>query len=230
MAIVEERTCQWSLFQRVLRDFDDAVLDESNMNDFDWAQDNFADVQSYITEWKESFELDGDDFCVKFKFFLTKILKDYDVKLLWQVGENNKLHTLKEKIYHEVREGSIILHAIIRIHSRMETMSKSTKNITAKEQKLTTLQKKCKSIEEKLKDFRQNIKLLEKRLQDEIKQTEELQANIASQNENINTLEHSTTEHKNLKQPLEAFLDLLQKMKGKMSVEKDCLPGNTLIE
>ena len=77
----------------------------------------------------------------------------------------------------------------------------------------------------KILNFRQNIKLLEKRLQDEIKQTEELQANIASQNENINTLEHSTTEHKNLKQPLEAFLDLLQKMKGKMSVEKDCLPG-----
>lgn len=108
MAIVEERTCQWSLFQRVLRDFDDAVLDESNMNDFDWAEENFPDVKAYLKEWKESFDLDGDDFCVKFKFFLANILKDYDVKMLWQVGENDKLHNLKDKIYHEVREGEFL--------------------------------------------------------------------------------------------------------------------------
>ena len=59
-------------------------------------------------EWKESFDLDGDDFCVKFKFFLANILKDYDVKMLWQVGENDKLHNLKDKIYHEVREGEFL--------------------------------------------------------------------------------------------------------------------------
>ena len=54
-------------------------------------------------------------------------------------------------------------------------MSKSTKNIVTKEQKLQTLQKKCKSIEEKLKNLRQQIKNLEKRLQDEIITIEELQ-------------------------------------------------------
>ena len=68
MAIVEERTCQWSLFQRALRDFDDAVLDESNMNDFNWAQDNFTDVMDYLNEWKGAFEFGDDDFIVKFKF------------------------------------------------------------------------------------------------------------------------------------------------------------------
>ena len=56
-----------------------------------------------------------------------------------------------------------------------EQMSKSTKNIVTKEQKLQTLQKKCKSIEEKLKNLRQQIKNLEKRLQDEITTIEELQ-------------------------------------------------------
>jgi hypothetical protein len=28
MAIVEERTCQWSLFQRSLRDLDEALVDD----------------------------------------------------------------------------------------------------------------------------------------------------------------------------------------------------------
>ena len=229
MAIVEERTCQWSLFQRALRDFDDAVLDESNMNDFNWAQDNFTDVSDYMACWRDTFNLGEDDFCVKFKFFLSSILAGYDVKSLWQVGENEKLHLLKEKIYHEVSEGSIILHAIMRIHTRMETMSKSTKNIQTKEQKLQTLQKKCKSIEDKLKDLRQQNKNLEKRLMDEQTQIEELQASIASQNEIINSLEHSTTEHKNLKQPLQAFLDYLGKMKVKMIDEKDRLPGSIVL-
>ena len=229
MAIVEERTCQWSLFQRTLRDFDDAVLDESNMNDFNWAHDNFPDVIEYLKEWRDSFDFEEDDFCVKFKFLLTRILQEYDVKSLWQVGENDKLHVLKDKIFHEVREGSIILHAIIRIHTRMENMSKSTKNVNSKEQKLQMLQKKCKSIEEKLKNLRQQIKTLQKRLHDEQTQIEDLQSNIQAQNENINTLEHSTTEHKNLKQPLQALLDLLEKMKTKMNSEKDCLPGSIIL-
>ena len=111
----------------------------------------------------------------------------------------------------------------------MENMSKSTKNVNTKEQKLQMLQKKCKSIEEKLKNFRQEIKSLEKRLEEESKQIEDLQANIAAQNENINTLEHSTTEHKNLKQPLEGLLDLLEKMKMKMIGEKEGLPGSIIL-
>lgn len=230
MAIVEERTCQWSLFQRTVRDFDDAVLDESNMNDFEVAQENFSDVTAYLNEWREAFNFGADDdFCVKFKIFISSILQEYDVKSLWQVGENDKLASFKDKIYHEVRDGSIILHAIIRIHNRMANMSKSTKNVTTKEQKLQMLQKKCKSIEEKLKNFRQQIKALEKRLQDEMNQIEQLQANIALQNENINTLEHSTTEYKNLKQPLSALLDLLDKMKMKMIDEKEGLPGSIIL-
>ena len=52
---------------------------------------------------------------------------------------------------------------------------------------------------------------------------------IAAQNENINALEHSTTEHKNLKQPLEALLDLLEKMKRKMIGEKEGLPGSIIL-
>jgi hypothetical protein len=230
MAIVEERTCQWSLFQRALRDFDDAVLDESNTNDFINASENFADVKGYLTEWRVAFDLDEEeDFCVKFKFLLNNILEVYDVKSLWQVGENEELHLLKEKIYQEVSEGSIILFSILRIHSRIEIMSKSTKNIQTKEQKLQTLQKKCKSIEDKLKNLRQQNKSLEKRLQDEMVHIEEHQANIALQNETINSLEHSTTEHKNLKQPLDAFLDLLGKMKARMLDEKVRLPGSTLL-
>ena len=229
MAIVEERTCQWSLFQRVLRDFDDAVLDESNMNDFNWAQDNFTNVQEYLQEWRKAFEFEADEFLVKFKSLLASILQEYDVKKLWQVGENEKLHDLKSKIFRETKEGSIILHTTIRIHTRMENMSKSTKNVNSKEQKLQTLQKKCKSIEEKLKNFRQEIKSLEKRLEEEAMQIEELQANIAAQNENINALEHSTTEHKNLKQPLQALLDLLEKMKMKMIGEKEGLPGSIIL-
>ena len=53
-----------------------------------------------------------------------------------------------------------------------------------------------------------------------------LQANQQAENEKINTLEHSTTEHKNLKQPLQALLDLLEKMKIKMLDQKERLPGS----
>ena len=124
MAIVEERTCQWSLFQRVLRDFDDAVLDESNMNDFNWAQDNFTNVQEYLQEWREAFEFEAEEFLVKFKSLLGSILQEYDVKSLWQVGENEKLHNLKSKIFRETKEGSIILHTIIRYDPTLQLMKK----------------------------------------------------------------------------------------------------------
>ena len=226
MAIVEERACQWSLFQRVLRDLEDAVLDESNMNDFNWAHDNFQDVKDYVAEWCNIFQITEDDFCINFKIFLSKILQDYDTKSLWTVGDNDTLHRLKNKIYHEVTEGSIILHSILKIHQRMEAMSKSTKNIVTKEQKLQMLQKKCKSIEEKLKNLRQQTKNLEKRRDDEMANIEELAANQQAENEKINTLEHSTTEHKNLKQPLSALLDLLEKMRVKMLDQKERLPGS----
>ena len=125
MAIVEERTCQWSLFQRVLRDFDDAVLDESNMNDFNWAQDNFTNVQEYLQEWREAFEFEAEEFLVKFKSLLGSILQEYDVKSLWQVGENEKLHNLKSKIFRETKEGSIILHTIIRHDPTLQLMKES---------------------------------------------------------------------------------------------------------
>ena len=214
------------IFQRVLRDLEDAVLDESNMNDFNWAHDNFQDVKDYVQEWCDTFEITHDDFCINFKIFLSRVLQDYDTKSLWTVGESDKLHDLKNKIYHEVTEGSIILHSILKIHQRMETMSKYTKNIVTKEQKLQTLQKKCKSIEEKLKVLRQQNKALEKRLQDEMLCIEELATSQQAENEKINTLEHSTTEHKNLKQPLSALLDLVEKMKVKMLDQKERLPGS----
>ena len=55
------------------------------------------------------------------------------------------------------------------------------------------------------------------------------QPQIQQQNEAINSLEHSATEHKNLKEPLEAFLNFLQKMEELMTDEKQCLPGSILL-
>ena len=111
----------------------------------------------------------------------------------------------------------------------MKSMSKSMKTISVKENKLQTLQKKCANIEERLKDHR----LKRRNLQGLLKQQEitmgELQAQIHQQNEAINSLEHSATEHKNLKEPLEAFLNFLQKMEDLMTDEKRCLPGSILL-
>ncbi len=121
------------------------------------------------------------------------------------------------------------MFAIFKIHTRMEVMSKSMRNIQTKEQKLQVLQKKCKTIEDKLKELRQQNKALEKRSQDETGAIEDLQTSIAKQNETINTLEQSTTEHKNLKQPLDSFLDYLGKMKARMEDEKSRLPGSILL-
>ena len=113
--------------EKILRDLEDAVLDESNMNDFNWAHENFQDVQDYVKEWRTTFELSDDDFCINFKITLSKLLEDYNVKSLWTVGENDTLRDLKNKIYHEVTEGSIILHSILKIHQRIGEYLKSKK-------------------------------------------------------------------------------------------------------
>ncbi len=93
MAIVEERTCQWSLFQRTLRDFETAVPDEGNMNDFNQALETNPDIQEYLSLWRTGFELGGEneDFCIKFKLFLSNILEVYDIKTIWQVKSKARL-------------------------------------------------------------------------------------------------------------------------------------------
>ncbi len=48
MAIVEERTCQWSLFQRALRDFDDALMDDLNNDEFIALRESSSPVSMYI--------------------------------------------------------------------------------------------------------------------------------------------------------------------------------------
>ena len=98
------------------------------MNDFNWAHENFQDVQDYVKEWRTTFELSDDDFCINFKITLSKLLEDYNVKSLWTVGENDTLRDLKNKIYHEVTEGSIILHSILKIHQRIGEYLKSKKS------------------------------------------------------------------------------------------------------
>lgn len=60
MAIVEERTCQWSLFQRYLRDLDDSVLDENDIQEFNQT----AETNGCIAEYAKVFdqvckEIDG---------------------------------------------------------------------------------------------------------------------------------------------------------------------------
>ena len=57
----------------------------------------------------------------------------------------------------------------------------------------------------------------------------ELQTQIQKQNEAINNLEHSATEHKNLKEPLDAFLEFLHQMEDLMTEENRCLPGSILL-
>jgi hypothetical protein len=47
MAIVEERTCQWSLFQRALRDLDDAIIDEFSNLEFN----QLKEMSSYVSEY-----------------------------------------------------------------------------------------------------------------------------------------------------------------------------------
>ena len=49
------------------------------------------------------------------------------------------------------------------------------------------------------------------------------------QNESINSMEHNNTEHKNLKEPLEALVNFVEKMDSMLREEKACLPGSILL-
>ena len=103
------------------------------------------------------------------------------------------------------------------------------KHITVKENKLQTLQKKCANIEERLKEHRLKRRNLQSLLKEQEENMEALQAQLQKQNESINSLEHSATEHKNLKEPLDAFLNFLHKMEDLMTDENRCLPGSILL-
>lgn len=124
---------------------------------------------------------------------------------------------------------SIVLISILKLQDKMKSMSKSMKHITVKENKLQTLQKKCANIEEKLKEHRLKRRNLQGLLKQQEETMEELQTQIQKQNEAINSLEHSATEHKNLKEPLDAFLNFLHKMEDLMTDENRCLPGSILL-
>ena len=103
------------------------------------------------------------------------------------------------------------------------------KHITVKENKLQTLQKKCSNIEERLKEHRLKRRNLQAQFVEQEENMEELQTQIQKQNEAINSLEHSATEHKNLKEPLNAFLTFLHQMEDMMKEENRCLPGSVLL-
>ena len=45
-------------------------------------------------------------------------LQDYDVKSVVHIGEEEKLHSLKETLATEEVEASVILAAIIKLHTR----------------------------------------------------------------------------------------------------------------
>ena len=42
-------------------------------------------------------------------------------------------------------------------------------------------------------------------------------------------MEHNSTEHKNLKEPLEALVNFVEKMDSMLREEKACLPGSILL-
>ena len=103
MAIVEERTCQWSLYQRSLRDFDDSVLDEGNMQEFGNIAENQACVSNYIEHYQKITDIDDkENFCMKLRYFLSSILEIQDVKGISLLGDNEQLHSLKDKVAHEI--------------------------------------------------------------------------------------------------------------------------------
>ena len=113
MAIVEERTCQWSLYQRSLRDFDDSVLDEGNMKEFENLTERQACVSNYIEQYQTITEIDDkENFCMKLRYFLSSILEVQDVKGIALVGENEKLQSLKDKVTSEI--GNVITHHLDR--------------------------------------------------------------------------------------------------------------------
>ena len=238
MAIVEERTCQWSLYQRSLRDFDDSVLDEGNMKEFDNLMEAYSSVANYIEQYQKITEIeDKENFCMKLRYFLSSILEVQDIKGIALVGDNESLQGLKEKVVSEIgitstgsgSNISIILITLLKLQDKMKSMSKSMKTISVKENKLQTLQKKCANIEERLKEHRLKRRNLQGLIKQQEESMEELQTQIHKQNEAINNLEHSATEHKNLKEPLDAFLNFLQKMEDLMTDENRCLPGSILL-
>ena len=117
-----------------------------------------------------------------------------------------------------------------------------------KEAKLQTLQKKCGNIEDKLKEHRSTRRKLKARFLSEEKAIEAIQTAIGKQvcrkiqflskgidisstfqNESINSMEHNNTEHKNLKEPLEALVNFVEKMDSMLREEKACLPGSILL-
>ena len=103
MAIVEERTCQWSLYQRSLRDFDDSVLDEGNMQEFTNLTESHTSVANYIEHYQTITEIDDkENFCMKLRYFLSSILEVQDVKGIGLVGENETLQSLKDKVTSEI--------------------------------------------------------------------------------------------------------------------------------
>jgi len=142
MAIVEERTCQWSLFQRALRDFDDALMDDQNNDEFIALKESSNAVSAYIKHVRFQAKLrvlfyyypiyilqlqkvvrneEDEDFCIKLKFIFAEVLKDYDVKSVVQIGEDETLRTLKESLTSEDSDSSVILSTIIKLHSRYQT-------------------------------------------------------------------------------------------------------------
>ena len=174
MAIVEERTCQWSLFQRGLRDFDDAVLDENNVMEFNNIVESHNNCKDFIQKYQDVTMIDDlENFSVKLRYFFSGILQEYDLKQISLLGENEQLQHLKDKAMSELGVtfsgagsgggNNPIFLTLFKIHNRVITMAKSMKNILVKESKLQTLQKKCNTIEERLKEHRQNRRKLQAR-------------------------------------------------------------------
>jgi hypothetical protein len=48
MAIVEERTCQWSLFARALRDLDDSLVDDLSNLEFNQLKETSHSIAEYV--------------------------------------------------------------------------------------------------------------------------------------------------------------------------------------
>mgnify|MGYP001332318192 CR=1 FL=1 len=85
MAIVEERTCQWSLYQRSLRDFDDSVLDEGNMKEFDNLMEAYSSVANYIEQYQKITEIEDKENISEISRLLKKISKSiFGTIKFWQ--------------------------------------------------------------------------------------------------------------------------------------------------
>ena len=63
MAIVEERTCQWSLFQRSLRDLDEALIDDLSNVEFNQVKESYHSVAEYVKHVKKLFILLDSNYC-----------------------------------------------------------------------------------------------------------------------------------------------------------------------